>query len=135
MESGSLIQIADSTADSNNYQFISISYQFLCLLTVHPCIMKPTRCTLFLSTFISTSLHISGNYVTMIRRTYCIYATLVFFAAYGWLSGLLVGMRPQSHPDQNTRQPPSLIPTSRPDSNTVSSQPVDQTATQSHPNQ
>jgi len=24
---------------------------------------------------------------------YCIYTTLVFFALYGWLSGLLVGMR------------------------------------------
>ena len=29
---------------------------------------------------------------TIIRRTYCIYATLVFFTLYGWLSGLLVGM-------------------------------------------
>jgi len=69
---------------------------FLCvLLTVHPCIiffqMKPTRCTLLLSIFISTSVHVSGNYVSTIRRTYCIYATLVFFTLYGWLSGLLVG--------------------------------------------
>ena len=38
--------------------------------------MKPTRCTLLLSTFISTSLHVSGNYVPIIRRNYCIYATL-----------------------------------------------------------
>ena len=38
------------------------------------------------------SLHVSGNYVSIIRRTYCIYATLVFFTLYGWLSGLLVGM-------------------------------------------
>ena len=51
--------------------------------------MKPTRCTLLLSIFISTSLHGSGNYVPIIRRTYCIYATLVFFTLYGWLSGLL----------------------------------------------
>jgi len=27
------------------------------------------------------------------RGIYCIYATLVFFALYGWLSGLLVEMR------------------------------------------
>jgi len=49
--------------------------------------MKPTRCTLLLSIFISTSLHISGNYVPIIRRIYCIYATLVFFTPCGWLSG------------------------------------------------
>jgi len=41
--------------------------------------MKPTRFTLLLSIFISTSLHVSGNYVPIIRRTHCIYATLVFF--------------------------------------------------------
>ena len=51
--------------------------------------IKPTRCTLLLSIFISTSVHVSGNYVPIIRRTYCIYATLVFFTVYGWLSGLL----------------------------------------------
>ena len=50
--------------------------------------MKPTRCTLLLSTFISNSLRVSGNWVPIIRRTYCIYATLVFFTLYGWLSGL-----------------------------------------------
>ena len=60
--------------------------------------MKPARCTLLRSIFISTFLHVSGNYVPIIRRTYCIYATLVFCTLYGWLSGLLVGM--------------SLIPTS-----------------------
>ena len=64
--------------------------------------MKPNRCTLFLSIFISTSVHVSCNYVPIIRRTYSIYATLVFFTLYGWLSGLLIGLR--------------LIPTSRPDS-------------------
>jgi len=46
--------------------------------------MKPTRCTLFISIFISTS----GNYAPIIRRTYCFQATLVFFTLYGWLSGL-----------------------------------------------
>ena len=40
--------------------------------------MKPTRCTLLLSIFISTSVHVSGNYLPIIRRTYCIYATLLF---------------------------------------------------------
>ena len=50
--------------------------------------MKPTRCTLLLGVFISTSLHVSANHVPVIRRTYCFYATLVFFTLYGWLSGL-----------------------------------------------
>jgi len=48
--------------------------------------MKPTRCTLLLSIFISNSLHVSGSYVTIIRRIYCIHATLEFFTLYGWLS-------------------------------------------------
>jgi len=56
--------------------------------------MKPTRCTLLLCIFSSNSLRVSGNYVPIIRRTYCIYATLVFFTVYGWLSG------------QQTREPP-----------------------------
>jgi len=29
--------------------------------------MKPTRCTLLLGIFISTSVHVSGNYVPIIR--------------------------------------------------------------------
>ena len=33
--------------------------------------MKPTRRTQFFGTFISNSLHVSGNYVRIIRRTYC----------------------------------------------------------------
>ena len=82
--------------------------------------MKPTRCTLLLSIFVSTSVHVSGNYVLIISRTYCFYATLVFFTLYGWLSGRLVGLsliptsRPDNHPagweetnpSQPTRQPP-----------------------------
>ena len=40
--------------------------------------MKPIRCTLPISIFISTSVHVSGNYVPIIRKTYCIYATLAF---------------------------------------------------------
>jgi len=43
--------------------------------------MKPTRCTLRFSMFISTSLHVSGNYVPIIRRTYRIYATLAVWSA------------------------------------------------------
>jgi hypothetical protein len=43
---------------------------------------------LLLGIFTSTSVHVSGNCVPIIRRTYCIYATLVFFTLYGWLSGL-----------------------------------------------
>jgi len=41
-----------------------------------------------------SSLHVSGNYVPIIRRTYCIYATLVFFTLYGWLSGLRQARQP-----------------------------------------
>jgi len=36
-----------------------------------------------------SSVHVSSNYVPIIRRTHCIYATLVLFTLYG----LLVGMR------------------------------------------
>ena len=56
--------------------------------------MKPPRCTLLLSIFISTSLHVSDNYVPIIRRNYCIYATLVFFTLYGWLFGLQTRLPP-----------------------------------------
>ena len=81
---------------------------FYVLLTVHSLYklfqMKPTRCTLLLSIFISTYVRVSGNYVPIIRRAYHIYATLVFFTLYGWMSDLLVGMR--------------LIQTSRPDRHT-----------------
>ena len=48
--------------------------------------MKPNKCTLIPSIFFSTSLPVSGYYVPIIRRTYRIYATLVFFTLYGWLS-------------------------------------------------
>jgi len=57
---------------------------YFVLLAVHPCIIffqtKPIRFTLILSIFISSSLHVSGNYVPIIRRTYCIYATLLWVA-------------------------------------------------------
>ena len=56
--------------------------------------MKPTRFTLLLSIFISTSLHVSGNCVPINRKTYFIDATLVFFVLYGWLSGLQAGQPP-----------------------------------------
>jgi len=45
--------------------------------------MNPTSCTLILSIFISNSLHVSDNYVPIIRRTYCTYETLVFFILCG----------------------------------------------------
>jgi len=56
-----------------------VFHAFLCNLFQ----MKPTRCTLLLSIFISTSVHVLGNYEPIIRGTYCIYATLVFFTVYG----------------------------------------------------
>ena len=86
----------DSCYKSHNTQMRSL--HFLCF--VDPAAMynlfqmKRTRCTLILSIFISTSLHVSVNYVSIIRRYYCIHAKLVFISLYGWLSGL------------QTRQPP-----------------------------
>jgi len=56
--------------------------------------MKQTRCTLLLSIFISTSVHVLDNYVPIIRRTYCIYATLAFVTLYGWLSGMQIRQPP-----------------------------------------
>jgi len=61
---------------------------------------KPSRCTLFLSIFIWTAVHVSGNYVSIIKRTYCTYTTLVFFTLYGWLCGL------SGDTNRQTRQPP-----------------------------
>ena len=79
--------INDLLCATKKSKFFVIFSEFYVLLTVHPCMiffqMKPARFTLFLSIFISTSLHVSGNYVPIIRRTYCIYETLVFFALYG----------------------------------------------------
>jgi len=37
--------------------------------------MMSIRCKILLSIFISTSLHVSGNYVPIKRRTHCICAT------------------------------------------------------------
>jgi len=68
--------------------------------------MKRTGCTLLFSVFISTSVHVLGNYVPIIGRSYYVYAILVFFVLYEWLPGLLVEMRQESHPNQHTRQPP-----------------------------
>jgi hypothetical protein len=87
--------------------------------------MKSTRSTLLLGTFISTSLRVSGNYVPIIRRTYCICATLVFSTLYVWLSGLhcfLVYLFQLLYmfPATMCRSSGEL---------TVSSQPADQTAT------
>jgi len=81
-----------------NLKTLRITF-FLCvLLTVQLCVICfKWRCTLLLRIFISTSLHVSGNCVPIISRTSCIYATLIFFTLYGWLSGLL----------QQTGQPPT----------------------------
>ena len=70
----------------------------------NPFQIKPTRCALLLSIFISISVHVSGNYVPIIKRIYCIWATLVFFTVYEWLAagwdetGLIPTSRPDSHP-------------------------------------
>ena len=44
--------------------------------------MKPTRCTLLLSIFISNSLHVSSDYVPIIWRTYCLRQPPVQSAKY-----------------------------------------------------
>jgi len=106
--------------------------------------MKPTRCTLLLTIFISTSVHVSGNYVPIIRITYCIYATLVLFRS-AWVavwSGLVWSAGWDeiiSHPKQQTRQSPMqsekyqchIDAVSSPDDGhiVVSSQPANQTDT------
>ena len=64
---------------------------------------KPTRCRLLLSIFISASLHVSGSYGSIIRGTYCIYATLVFFTVYGWLCGLQT-TQPPIHSEKYQRR-------------------------------
>jgi hypothetical protein len=64
--------------------------------TLHLFQMKPTRCTLLLSIFISTSLHVSGDYVPIIRRIYFICTTLIFFTLY--VAVWSAGCRPDSHP-------------------------------------
>ena len=74
--------------------------------------MKPARCTLLLSIFISTFLHVWGNYVPIIRRTYCIYAKLVFFILYRWLSGLLQTRQP---PIQSEKNQCHIVTVSSPD--------------------
>ena len=77
------------------HKFLSIFLCFVDLTFLYNFFqMKPIRCTLLLSIFISNSLHVSGSYVPIIKRTYCIYVTLVFFVLYGWLFG------PDSHPQR-----------------------------------
>ena len=51
--------------------YIKFCYFFERASLYNPFQMKPTRCTLLLSIFISTSIHVWGNYVPIIRRTYC----------------------------------------------------------------
>ena len=76
---------------STNYMFVDRAS--LCNLFQ----MKPARCTLLLSIFISTSVHVSSISVPIIRKTYSIYATLAFFILYGWLSGLQTRQSPIQH--------------------------------------
>jgi hypothetical protein len=45
----------------------------------------------------SSSLHVSGKHVPIIRRNYCIYATLVFVTLHGWSAGW--SETPTSKPD------------------------------------
>jgi len=85
--------------EENGCRHKSLSCSILCFVdraTLYNLFqMKPNTCTVLLSILpcISNSLHVLSNYGSIIMRTYFIYATLVFFTLYGWLSGLLVKMR------------------------------------------
>jgi len=60
-------------------------------------IVKQKFCaTSWLITEINILYMFWGNCVSIIRRTYCIYATLVFFTVYGWLSGVQARQPPIS---------------------------------------
>jgi len=52
-----------------------------------------------------SSLHVSGNHVPIIRRNYCIYATLVFVTLYGWC--LVCWL--EFHSNQQTRRHPYRV--------------------------
>jgi len=81
-----------------------ISIFFYDLLTVHPCtilLIKPTWCTIFLSIFYLFSLHVSGDYMPIIRRNNCIYATVGTCYSV-WMSGMQGGMK--LHSTLHTRQ-------------------------------
>ena len=82
-----------------NFRMILL-INFLCVIqnyinkqAIYVFLMKPNRCTLLFHKFISTSLHVSCKYAPIIRRTYCIYATLLFLLSMG---GCPV-CRPDSH--------------------------------------
>ena len=58
--------------------------------------IKPTRCTILLSIFISTSVHVSGNYVPIIRTTYYLCDTGIFHSVWAadWSPGLQTRQTP-----------------------------------------
>jgi len=45
----------------------------------------------------------------IIRETYCIYATLIFFVLYGWLSGLQCRIDTVSSPDDGAHSCPKHV--------------------------
>jgi len=51
---------------------------------------------IILNIFIFSSLHVSGIYIPIIKRTYCTYETLVFVTLYGWLFCLLASRQNSS---------------------------------------
>jgi len=62
--------------------------------------VKPTWCTVFLSTFISLymneSPHVSGNYVAITTRNSCIYVTFGTYYSV-WMTVWCAGYTPHSH--------------------------------------
>ena len=82
------------------------------LLTVHPCIIFFKWSQLGAHYFLVYLFQL----LYMFQPTMCpsseeltvsMLHSYFSLCTYGWLSGLLVGMRLESHPDQQTRQPPT----------------------------
>ena len=72
--------------------------KFYVLLNAHPCIIlqiKPNWCTVLLNVFIYFLYIVSGDYVPIIRRNNCIYATLGICHSV-WMTGMTPHTRQSS---------------------------------------
>ena len=99
--------------ESQKHLLLRTPAEFYVLFTVHPCTISqiyPTRCTILFNIFIYfSSLRVSGFHAPIIRRNYCIYATLVFVTLYWWclVSWLnWVSIKPADHVTHTVWQVP-----------------------------